>query len=119
MSELSVKMRQAKEDEETYVSSAGRGRLVATRINMLGIVIFLANHLGGPVRDETGLTGFYDFSLEWSDPMSQRPGGGAQPDDSAPDIFRAVQEQLGLKLNATKGPVEILVIDRIERPSEN
>ena len=111
------KMQEAKEDEKTYVSFAGRGRLVGTKVNMLGLVITLSNTLGAPVHDETGLTGFYDFSLEWTDPLSQRPT--EQTVDSRPDIFRAVQEQLGLRLNATKGPVEIPVVDHIERPSGN
>jgi uncharacterized protein (TIGR03435 family) len=75
--------------------------------------------LGTPVQGETGLTGFYDFSLEWADPLSQRPGNGVQQPAESPDIFRAVQEQLGLKLDGKKGSVEILIIDHIEKPSEN
>jgi uncharacterized protein (TIGR03435 family) len=113
------KMQEAKEDEKTHVTP-GRGRLVAARVNMLSLVIILANTLGAPVKDETGLTGFYNFSLEWTDALSQRPGSGAQQTvDAPPDIFRAVQDQLGLKLNAKKGPVDILEVDHIERPSEN
>jgi uncharacterized protein (TIGR03435 family) len=114
------KMQEAKDNEKTYISSAGKGHLVCTRMNMLGLTITLSNMLGTPVHDETGLTGFYDFSLDWTDPLSQRPGNGVQqPADSPPDLFRAVQEQLGLKLDGKKGPVEILVIDHIERASEN
>jgi uncharacterized protein (TIGR03435 family) len=87
---------------------------------MLALIITLSNTLGTPVHDETGLAGFYDFSLQWTDPLSQRTGNGVQPPaDSPPDIFRAVQEQLGLKLDPSKGPVEILVIDHIEPASEN
>lgn len=109
-----LKMQEAKENEKTYVSAGGKGRLVCTRVNMLALVITLANTLGAPVRDETGLTGFYNFTLEWTDSLSQKSGNGAEPVDSPPDIFRAVQEQLGLKLNAKKGPVEILIIDHID-----
>jgi uncharacterized protein (TIGR03435 family) len=115
------KMQEAKENDKTYVSFPGRGRLVATRLNMPSLVIILANNVfGAPVKDETGLTGFYNFSLEWTDALSQRPGSGAQETVDAPaDILRAVQDQLGLKLNAKKGPVDMLVVDHIERPSDN
>jgi uncharacterized protein (TIGR03435 family) len=63
------------------------------------------------VVDKTGLTGKYDFSLEWAFPNAT--------DSSAPSITTAIQEQLGLKLESTKAPVEVLVIDHIERPTEN
>ena len=92
--------------------------------------------------DKTGLTGRYDFKLTWmSSPgeMGANPGapgfaggagasGNGQPtqgvstpaaDSSGPTLFTAIQEQLGLKLKSTKGPVEILVIDHVEEPSEN
>jgi uncharacterized protein (TIGR03435 family) len=115
-----LKMQEAKENDQTYVTAAGRGRLVATRVNMLSLIIMLSNSLGVPVHDETSLTGFYNISLEWTDALSQRSGNGAQQTvDAPPDIFRAVQDQLGLKLNAKKGPVDILIVDRIERPSDN
>ena len=62
--------------------------------------------------DRTGLKGFYDFLLTWTPDE-------AQADAPGPSLFTAIQEQLGLKLESTKGPVEILVVDRAERPSEN
>lgn len=68
-------------------------------------------HLGRPVVDKTGLTGDWDFELSF---MPNAP-----PDSSVPDVFTAVQEQLGLKLEAQKGPVERLVIDHAEKPSAN
>jgi bla regulator protein BlaR1 len=76
----------------------------------------LARFLGGIpsvgrlVIDKTGLTGFYAFSLEYSD----APG-----DVSRPDLFTAVREELGLRLESRKAPVEVLVIDHVEKPSEN
>ncbi len=80
--------------------------------------------LDRPVVDKTGLPGRYDFSLDWAPDendffgmMRSRP---PVPDDSGlQGIFTAVQQQLGLKLESTKGEVESFIIDRAERPSEN
>jgi uncharacterized protein (TIGR03435 family) len=82
---------------------------------------------GRIVLDRTGLTGNYDFNLTWTpDQMAQRPPGAPEPllngvpvDVNGPSLFTAVQEQLGLKLDSQRGPVEILVIDRAEKPVEN
>jgi uncharacterized protein (TIGR03435 family) len=77
---------------------------------------------GRVVQDRTGLTGNYDFNLTWTpDQMPQRPPGAPdQPvDPNGPSIFTAVQEQLGLKLDSQRGPVELVVIDRAEKPVEN
>ena len=75
--------------------------------------------LGRNVIDGTGLTGTFDIYLKWA--MDTPAGAGdATPSDLAgPSIFTALQEQLGLKLESTKGPVEVLVIDHIEKPSGN
>jgi uncharacterized protein (TIGR03435 family) len=76
-----------------------------------------------PVVDNTGLSGRYDFELEWSPDDAQFNGAFARPAGSgAPtkaDFFSAIQDQLGLRLEATRGPVSTLVIDKIERPSDN
>ena len=67
--------------------------------------------------DRTGLTGRYDFVLRWTPENFQTaPGNGAPSNDGTP-MVTALQEQLGLKLEAQRAPVEFLVIDRIERPS--
>jgi len=73
-----------------------------------------------PVLDKTGLTARYDFDLEFA-PDESLFGGllKAPADATRPGIFAALQEQLGLKLESTKGPVDAIVIDRIDRPSEN
>lgn len=71
-----------------------------------------------PVLDRTGLTGVYDFSLLWTSQEGQLGALGTS-DPSAPSLFTAVQEQLGLKLEARKAPVEMFVIKRVEKPSEN
>jgi uncharacterized protein (TIGR03435 family) len=80
--------------------------------------------MGRPVLDRTGLSARYEYRLEWTPDESNIQGELAPvappPGDlNGPSIFLAVQEQLGLKLEAGKGPVEILVIDHAEKPSEN
>jgi uncharacterized protein (TIGR03435 family) len=90
----------------------------------------LANFVGRVVLDRTGLTGSYDAKLTWTpDQMPPRAPGtpadqpvrvnGIDIDPNGPSIFTALQEQLGLKLDSQHGPVEILVIDRAERPVED
>lgn len=69
---------------------------------------------GGPVTDATGLSGLYDIDLRWS---RVAPGEPALPD--APDLFTALQEQLGLKLEPARVTLDVLVIDSIDRPTEN
>ena len=77
--------------------------------------------LDRPVVDKTGLTGRYDFNLEWVPDETQFGGQGPRenPESTRPDLFAALQQQLGLRLEATRGPVEVLVIDQVSRPSEN
>lgn len=85
----------------------------------------LAIVLGRPVVDKTGIAGMFDFPMTFS-PDDSTPGmpspgtrQGADADQAAPSIFTALQEQLGLKLEQSKGPGESLVIDEVSRPSEN
>jgi uncharacterized protein (TIGR03435 family) len=73
----------------------------------------LTQEVGHIVQDQTGLKGIYDFTLRYSDDMA------AKADSSVPSIYTALQEQLGLKLEPTKGPVDVIVIDHVERPSAN
>ena len=74
----------------------------------------LAKETGRPVVDQTGLTGKYDFTLEYT------PADHAARDESGgPSIFTALEEQLGLKLVPAKQPVEVLVVDSLEQPTEN
>jgi uncharacterized protein (TIGR03435 family) len=81
--------------------------------------------LDRPVVDQTGLTGRFDFTLNWTPDETQFGGLGVRvppPADNAnapPGLFTAIQEQLGLKLDAARAPVEVFVIDRAEKPSEN
>jgi uncharacterized protein (TIGR03435 family) len=81
--------------------------------------------LDRPVIDQTGLAGRYDFTLTWTPDETQFGGRGGQapppadPANAPPGLFTAIQEQLGLKLESTKAPVDVVVIDRLEKPSEN
>jgi len=84
----------------------------------------LSRMLARTVIDKTGLTGRYDITLEWGQdetPVVQTASDSPLPaaDVQGPSIFTALQEQLGLKLDSQKGPVEVIVIDRAEKPSVN
>jgi uncharacterized protein (TIGR03435 family) len=104
----------------------GLGDLPARNANMADFAGLLqAAVLDRPVVDQTGLSGRYDFTLKWTPDESQFTGMGAHVPtptdnpDAPPDLFTAIQEQLGLRLESTKAPVDVLVIDRIEKPSAN
>jgi len=68
--------------------------------------------LDRPVVDQTGLTGRFDFTLEWSSDSNAT-------DSPGPTFLEALRDQLGLKLTSTKGPIQTLIIDHVESPSEN
>jgi bla regulator protein blaR1 len=95
----------------------------ATMVDFAGLLQTAV--LDRPVVDQTGLTGRFDFTLTWTPDETQFGGLGIRvppPTDSAtapPGLFTAVQEQLGLKLDSTKAPVDVLVVDRVEKPTEN
>jgi uncharacterized protein (TIGR03435 family) len=93
-------------------NSGRRPRMTAKKRNMQWLADILTLQLDRPVMDMTGLTARYDFSLDFS---PQRQGDSSADGDAGISIFTAVQEQLGLKLEARKAPVEILVIDRAEK----
>jgi uncharacterized protein (TIGR03435 family) len=95
-------------------------------VSISGIVGGLSDALERPVVDKTALTGTYDFDLQWTPEGYQpRPAGEGEsrrrvePAEPGPSLFTAVQEQLGLKLVAAKGLVQIMVIDHAEKPSAN
>ncbi len=106
------------------IDRPGFGKLAAKSAPMDYFAFGLGMILDRPVLDRTGLKGGYDFELSWTPdlPAGFPEGGqinGQVVDTSGPTIFAAMEKQLGLKLEAQKGPVEILVIDHAEKPVEN
>lgn len=99
----------------------GRGLIENHHMNLAELPDWLKGELGRPVVDATGLTGSFDIKLEWLPDEGQPNSEGIVPSPDSPGatIFSAIQEQLGLKLEAHKGPVEVLIIDRVEKPSAN
>jgi uncharacterized protein (TIGR03435 family) len=125
----------------------GMGDLTLEDVPLSELAEMLSEQLGRPVLDQTGLEGKYDCTLKWTPGQGEGmigmgPGGGGPepgkgmvgrgpedggpqlgspppPDMSGPSIFTAIQEQLGLKLEPTKAQAEILVVEHVERPTEN
>ena len=108
----------------------GLGKFLARNATMQDFAnVMQTTALDRPIVDQTGITGRWDFTLNWtpdefqfSDLGPRRPPAPAAADDNAakdPDLFTAIQQQLGLKLEATKAPADVIVIDHVEKPSEN
>lgn len=92
---------------------------IGARDVTLGFIanVLATSELGRPVVDQTGLTGNFDFTLEWTPNIAAAPD--FIPDESGPTYIEALQRQLGLKLESTRGPIQVPVIDHVERPDEN
>jgi uncharacterized protein (TIGR03435 family) len=99
----------------------GRGELTGQGFEMPGLANLLSMQVRRLVVDNTGLKGKYDIKLQWTpDEMEGGHGGeAATPTSTGPSIYTALQEQLGLKLDSTKGPVDTVVVDHVEMPSDN
>jgi bla regulator protein blaR1 len=104
----------------------GTATATANTVPISNLANLLSMQLGRPVLDQTGLTGTYSFTLKFiSDtglgggPLPPAPASADAPDTAGTSIFTAIQDQLGLKLESTKTPVETYVIEHIEEPSEN
>jgi uncharacterized protein (TIGR03435 family) len=100
-------------DDARQKTDAQRNRITSQATTLDHFAEVLSRHVDYPVVNRTGLDGKFNLKLEWS-PESSRPESNA-----GPSLFTAVQEQLGLRLRAQKAPIEVLVIDRAERPTEN
>lgn len=101
----------------------GRGTISGEGTPIHFLAIMLSRQVGRTIVDQTGLTGRYDFKLIWTpdDAAAQAPpsadSGAALP--AGPSLFSAIPEQLGLKLESIKGPVDVIVIDHVEKPTAN
>ena len=84
---------------------------------MTALARMLAFFAGRPVVDRTNLAGGFDFDLRM--PELETPPAGGNPTDAGGGLFAAVQEQLGLKLDPIRAPLEFIVIDSVEHPTEN
>jgi bla regulator protein blaR1 len=120
------KLKEAQGGRGPMLRIGGRGQLSGQGVEVAMLANTLSALVGRPVIDKTGLTGRYDFTLNWSPdpgqpagPFGQLPPEAPPSDASGPSLFTAIQEQLGLRLESEKGPAELLVIERVEKPSEN
>jgi uncharacterized protein (TIGR03435 family) len=111
------KLEKGDENAQPSMFLRPRGHLQAKNVMLGPITGALAQEIGHPVVDKTGLTQRYNFTLNWAPDRGASSPEQATSPDSLPSIFTAVQEQLGLKLEAQKGPVEYLVVDSAARPS--
>jgi uncharacterized protein (TIGR03435 family) len=95
----------------------GPGRLFGTQVTVEMLAKVLSDQLGRTVIDQSGLKGVFDFRLDWTpDRMPRADGLPAPPDTrSGPSLFTALEEQLGLKLETRRGPVDVVVIDHVDR----
>jgi uncharacterized protein (TIGR03435 family) len=101
------------------------GLISANNWDVSGFAAILAGQINTPVIDKVGLTGKFDFTLRWTPAPNEGNFASAGASDvspadpAGPSLFSAIQDQLGLKLESSKGPIDVLVIDKIEKPSQN
>jgi len=124
-SKAGSKLIRAEATEKTGAMKAGPGTVIGIAASVPQLVLYLNRIMDRPVVDKTGLTGYFSFKLQFapeSAPRAPAPENAAaadQPVSNDPSIFTAVQEQLGLKLEAMKVPVEVLAIDSAQKPTAN
>jgi uncharacterized protein (TIGR03435 family) len=121
---LKMKVNESPEDFEIPVQGGPGGVTVGKRVSMQRLCFTLGQFVQGterPVIDRTGLTGFYDFTLAFLPELPPGFNKDNLPPEmlSRPSIFEAVKQQLGLKLEPQKGPVEYYVVENIEKPVGN
>jgi uncharacterized protein (TIGR03435 family) len=112
-----LKLKPSTTDDPQTMRLMSPGHLSFTGSPIDSVVQMCAQMLGRKVVDKTGLTGKYDYTLDWTayeGPAAAAPG--SEPDAAEPPVFSVVQEQLGLRLESEKGPVEYIVVDHAEKP---
>jgi uncharacterized protein (TIGR03435 family) len=119
------KIQEATASDRQRMAMTGPGKIIALKTSLAQFAEFLGRFTGRPIVDKTGLPGTYTFKLDWTPAVGEGglPGPPrpdvAPPDSNGPSLFTALQEQLGLRLQSAKGPVESLVIEGAEKPTEN
>jgi len=114
---VAMEIRGQRPEKPSCSVAAYPGRLVATALSMPSIARFLSDSVDRPVRDATGLAGVYDLELEAVEIRPPGPFGPSyRPSDTQESIFRALPAQAGLKLEATQGTDDVLVIEHVEMP---
>ncbi len=116
------KLKESADQSVSGFLKRGRGQITGKGAQIETLAQFLAIDVRRPIIDRTGLTSRYDFTLDWTPdraPSADDAGKAAAADPTGPTVFTALQEQLGLRLESQKGPVDTLVIDRVTKPSEN
>jgi uncharacterized protein (TIGR03435 family) len=101
------------------IHNIGRNEISAEAAPIAILTSVLTQQLGRPVIDRTGLNGRYTFTLKWTPDLTSASASPTADPDAGPSLFTAVQEQLGLKLQAIKAPTQVLVIDHADRPAPN
>jgi uncharacterized protein (TIGR03435 family) len=113
------KLEKAKDPTASATTNSGHGTIDARVISMKRFAEVLSRQMDLPVVDQTGLEGVFNIKLSWSPETDQPVKAGQLPAmDTGPSIFTAIQ-QLGLRLHSRKTPVDVLVIDHVEKPSAN
>jgi len=107
-----VKMKESQPEGQSGLTFRG-GEVTGSKLPMTYLANFLSNQMKQPVLDKTELKSLYDFYLHWT------PDEASPSEQGGPSIYTAVQEQLGLKLVSERGDMEVLVIDHVEKPTEN
>jgi uncharacterized protein (TIGR03435 family) len=113
-----MKVHEPVETDYPPISGGGPGPRTARNAAMSYFAFYLSQQMDKWVLDKTGLTDRYDFVIQWTPDRPIRPGDDSPPPEG-PTVFAALKEQLGLRLDPAKGPVEYLVIDRCEKLKEN
>ena len=106
------KMKKTAADNLGGNANYASGKVTAHETSVEALAANLSFAVGRPIVNKTGLEGGYDFALDYAPE-------GADASDPRPSLFTALEEQLGLKLVPSKGPVDVIVVDHIERPTEN
>jgi uncharacterized protein (TIGR03435 family) len=103
-------------DPQHCMIQSGRGHFDGPAVGLTMLVQMLSFNVDRVIVDHTGLQGLFELNLEWTPDHIPGPNGDSTFADN-PSLFTALQKQLGLKLEATKGPVDVVVIDHVERPT--